>query len=577
MSDETFEIGLVGAGAISAGAYTAGVIDFLVQALDEWYRAKDAGESVPAHDVKLSVFSGASAGAITAVLGAAYLASDQPPLPTPDAAAANDGRNKLWDCWVDRIDIEHLLGRRDLEAAEAPVASVLDSTVLGDIARVGLDVRVRAQRRRYVGDPFELVATVTNIRGVPYVIPLEGHPAGHTMSLHADYMHFELSDSGQASAPDRYGLRWSDLEDPAKKAPLAQAALASGAFPVGLAPRALTHTMSGSPDLYSARKWRVPQPDSNPHQCFVAQSIEADWKLPRDYKYEFLCVDGGVMNNEPLELARELLAGEAGYNPRGPDAARRALVMIDPFPSESTFDLHAKPESPDLLNVLFKLFGALKNQARFKPEELALAAHPQIYSRFMIAPSRGGNKHTIACGSLGGFGGFLKHDFRAHDFFLGRRNTQKFLRDHFALLETNPLFKGWGQDTAMKDRFCVRRNGAPEREDGKLFLPIIPLVGAAARECYDPEWPHYLFQDLDNLSRQLDARLDIVLERLVAQYFKDKNWFMRLGAQWFLGSKKSDLRDEALKRVEADLQKMGLMAPRPPAPDAPAEPPVIGD
>jgi hypothetical protein len=32
----TFEIGLVLAGAVSAGAYTAGVLDFLYEALDYW-------------------------------------------------------------------------------------------------------------------------------------------------------------------------------------------------------------------------------------------------------------------------------------------------------------------------------------------------------------------------------------------------------------------------------------------------------------------------------------------------------------------------------------------------------------
>jgi hypothetical protein len=32
-----FEIGLVMAGAVSAGAYTAGVVDFLIQALDQWH------------------------------------------------------------------------------------------------------------------------------------------------------------------------------------------------------------------------------------------------------------------------------------------------------------------------------------------------------------------------------------------------------------------------------------------------------------------------------------------------------------------------------------------------------------
>lgn len=34
--DNAFQIGLALAGAISAGAYTAGVLDLLFQALDEW-------------------------------------------------------------------------------------------------------------------------------------------------------------------------------------------------------------------------------------------------------------------------------------------------------------------------------------------------------------------------------------------------------------------------------------------------------------------------------------------------------------------------------------------------------------
>ena len=36
MADKEFELGLVMAGAISAGAYTAGVMDFLFEALDEY-------------------------------------------------------------------------------------------------------------------------------------------------------------------------------------------------------------------------------------------------------------------------------------------------------------------------------------------------------------------------------------------------------------------------------------------------------------------------------------------------------------------------------------------------------------
>jgi len=39
----TFDIGLVVAGAVSAGSFTAGAVDFLLQTLDAWYADKAAG------------------------------------------------------------------------------------------------------------------------------------------------------------------------------------------------------------------------------------------------------------------------------------------------------------------------------------------------------------------------------------------------------------------------------------------------------------------------------------------------------------------------------------------------------
>src|SRR5439155_4814685 len=65
-----FKIGINMAGAISAGAYTAGVLDFLTEALDEWYKAKASGEAVPMHDVSIEVLSGASAGGMCAAISA---------------------------------------------------------------------------------------------------------------------------------------------------------------------------------------------------------------------------------------------------------------------------------------------------------------------------------------------------------------------------------------------------------------------------------------------------------------------------------------------------------------------------
>src|SRR5580704_9999888 len=68
-----FQLGMVLAGAISAGAYTAGAMDFLFQALSEW-EVRRGQPGTPTHRAVLKVIAGASAGAITGALGAIALA-----------------------------------------------------------------------------------------------------------------------------------------------------------------------------------------------------------------------------------------------------------------------------------------------------------------------------------------------------------------------------------------------------------------------------------------------------------------------------------------------------------------------
>src|SRR5262250_451740 len=91
----TFEIGLVMAGAISAGAYTAGVIDFLLQALDEWEKARTTG-TAPPHQVKLKVMTGASAGGMTAAITTAALCGDITPVKGPPRPG-EEINNALYD------------------------------------------------------------------------------------------------------------------------------------------------------------------------------------------------------------------------------------------------------------------------------------------------------------------------------------------------------------------------------------------------------------------------------------------------------------------------------------------------
>ncbi len=255
-------------------------------------------------------------------------------------------------------------------------------------------------------------------------------------------MAFALSAGGRA-LPDAIALTPADA--PAGNWPkLAMAAIASGAFPVGLQARDLDRPHAD----YRHRFDRPPE--------FGDPVVDP---------YRLLAVDGGLMDNEPLELARRHLAGgPPGTNPRAGDLATRAVLMVDPFPNRIAFDpaWHADDR---LVRVIGAMFTALINQARFKPEELALAERDDVFSRFMISPSRTDAdgaplEPAMTAAILGGFGAFLHEDFRRHDFQLGRRNCQAFLRWHFRLPESNPLFAGLAD--AQRAALAIReRDGRP--------------------------------------------------------------------------------------------------------------------
>ncbi len=129
-----FEIGLVMAGAVSAGAYTAGVVDFLIQALDQWHEGKRGTDPrCPRHDVALRVMAGTSAGGISAAIAAAQFGEAHEPAVAPRPPGPSN--NKLYESWVRRIDIARLLDTKDLQAdPEGDVRSLLDSTALDEIA-----------------------------------------------------------------------------------------------------------------------------------------------------------------------------------------------------------------------------------------------------------------------------------------------------------------------------------------------------------------------------------------------------------------------------------------------------------
>lgn len=503
VSTPNFDIGLVMAGAISAGAYTAGVMDFLIEALDAWEAAKhDPDAAVPRHSVRIRVLSGASAGAMTSAIAAVSFGSEIDPVvdianpPPPE-------RNRFYDAWVRQIDIARLLGTTDLDGA-GKVVSLLDAKPLKTIADSVLVTPRRSAPRPYVDDPLAVILTVANLRGVPYGFRLFGADALYGMFEHMDHLRFAVSwNAHRLPAAELLSYQGA----PADWQKLVSAALASGAFPGGLAPLVLQRPWGD----YDARHKRKP--------LWTAGSGA----------YSFLCVDGGLMNNEPLELARQYLAGGPDErNPREGAEARRALVMVDPFPNVAKLDESFVPDER-LTAVAVQLFNSLKNQARFKPEELDLAEREDVFSRFMIAPSRQDAdgkpaEPAMVSAILGGFGGFFHESFRRHDFQLGRRNCQAFLKWHFCVPESNPISDA--TDPAVRSRFHVRRASGVLDEfvtpDGvsQPFVPIVPLVGSAATPVPAPTLPSGGAVDLGALEKLTANRIKQVGRAMIRSELK---------------------------------------------------------
>jgi len=99
-----FRVGICMAGAVSAGAYTAGVMDYLLEALQA-YEEKRGTPGYPSHKVELPVIGGASAGGMTAMITAAAFQQGITPLKEPLKSPKDlCETNILYHSWVDLTD-----------------------------------------------------------------------------------------------------------------------------------------------------------------------------------------------------------------------------------------------------------------------------------------------------------------------------------------------------------------------------------------------------------------------------------------------------------------------------------------
>jgi Patatin-like phospholipase len=521
---QPFKIGINMAGAISAGAYTAGVLDFLTEALEEWQTAKDAFRAflarpkpgsiptpVPLHDTMIDVITGASAGGMCAAIASVMVQQAFEHIQTGDE---QNTTNTFYESWVNKIDIHQLLKTDDV-AGNKPLLSLLDCSIIDQIAAYALTPKA-PQPRPYIASDLTLFLTLTNVRGIPYKLYSDAANTEEFTGSYADRLRFETTvGNAETSTPAAKPLpkgapgtgAWPLLQEAAK---------ATGAVPVALASRVLERDVAD----YVIPEWEPLCGDPTALPPAFPKNIGRRW--------ETLNVDGGVTDNSPFELAHDYLAtrnpqARGCSNPTAPEEANVAVITVAPFPMENVYEPgYQAKDHQDIWSILKSTFNVVLSESRFLGESLPALMSGISFSRFVVAPSdsTAPGADALQCGALGAFGGFFCRDFRKHDFLLGRRNCQQFLRTRFCLVDTNPIV-GDGLDQAGNYAAKVRAdyligppNDAPSLPQEKIWMPIIPLCGTAAVEVSEPVRNDISQSDVDVIVGEIAIRLNSIRSKL---------------------------------------------------------------
>lgn len=224
--------------------------------------------------VVLDVVTGASAGAMNAAVLARALMVDH-------AAAAD-----LHRAWVTGISLPHL-------TQGPPGTSILSDRTIWDLAHAILLRPAAAGPHPAAPAVLRVAFALTNLNGVRYSLGYANTPGRFDTAIFSDWITFTVRPDAPADWPA-----------------IARAAVASGAFPFAF------------PTVRLERR--------------LADYRHADIYAP-DGTRVFTYADGGLFNNEPVGLARELVEAVEDEEPAAA-ADRRVYLLVDPYPGAAAVE-----------------------------------------------------------------------------------------------------------------------------------------------------------------------------------------------------------------------------------------------
>jgi predicted acylesterase/phospholipase RssA len=314
------------AGAVSLGSYEAGAT---YEILDAVRQHNDNPETIVNGDfIRIDVLTGASAGGMTATILAQKLLFQRD-------VFVGVYYNPLYDAWVRQINLEGLLSSVDKPISEggdpAPL-SLFSSQLIEQIAQNILAQQDASGHVPLNGgmhnaiDPtrgIRLGLALTNINGVNY---------GYQVFGGDEFRYTNFSDQLlRAFGPgDRSFPPWKEISE---------AAVACGAFPFAFRSKALLRSRA----------------DFGPTDTLDPWPANAQ-------RHIFAYTDGGVLQNQPLGMAKNLV----DLNDNHLCNENRFYLFVSPSPMEGIQDLDLTEQNTNFLRIGKRLIELCRGQSVFR-------------------------------------------------------------------------------------------------------------------------------------------------------------------------------------------------------------------
>lgn len=319
------------AGAVSLGSYEAGV---LYEVLDAIHQHNIFPGTPDEERIEVDVLTGASSGGMTAAIVAHKM-----------LYAANEFRgpydNPLYNVWVKQIDLKGLLDTVDdgSPESESALRSIFSSNMVERIAGETLTRRYETGEwpapvtHMAAAKSISLGMTLTNLNGVDYGYDMQ--PSGKfVFTRHEDQITRVLSVGGTDNKE-----AWEEIRD---------ASVASGAYPLA----------------FRAKEMDRRRAD------YTHSNLEPWTDDPSRFTY----TDGGVLQNEPLGMAKKLVNAidQHWHN------SSRFYMFVSPHGKTSRADSSFREVNTDYLHLMKRLAKVLLGRSEFQDWVTAVEMNEQI-------------------------------------------------------------------------------------------------------------------------------------------------------------------------------------------------------